>query len=82
MQVTTALAAVRILGVDLANYTMRCAVYQAAAEEILELVSHIDVTQWRDMAIGEGDDARFSTIIPVEQREFLEHLLDAVDGLR
>jgi hypothetical protein len=82
LQAETALNAVRILGVDIANLTMRVAVFQAASEGILELAAHIDVTQWQDTTIGEGDSARMVTVIPLEQREFLEHLLDAVDGLR
>jgi hypothetical protein len=83
MQAGTALNAVRILGVDIANLTMRVAVFQAVADEIMELAQHIDVTTWQDTTIGEGGtDPRMVTTVPLEQREFLERLLDAVDGLR
>ena len=82
MQPATALHAVRILGVDVANLSVRCAVFQAVSEELLELAMHIDVTQWQDATVGEGESARLMTRIPLEQREFLEHLLDALDGLR
>jgi hypothetical protein len=82
MQAATALHAVRIIGVDMANLAVRCAVFQAAAEEILELTEHIDVRQWEHTSIGEGDERRFVTTIPSEQREALEMLLDAVEALR
>jgi hypothetical protein len=82
MRVETALNAVRALGVDVANLTMRTALFQAASEELLEVVTHLDVTQWQDVTFGEGTEARMVTVIPLEQREFLEHLLDGVDGLR
>ena len=82
MQAATALHAVRIIGVDMANLAVRCAVFQAAAEEILELLDHIDVRQWEHMTLGEGEDTRYVTTIPSEQREVLERLLDAVDALR
>jgi len=82
MQAGTALNAVRILGVDIANLTMRVAVFQAVADEIMELAQHIDVTTWQDATFPEGENPRMMTCIPLEQREFLERLLDAVDGLR
>ena len=82
MQPATALHAVRILGVDVANLSARCAVYQAAAEEITELASLIDVRSWQTQQQGEGDQVRTVTVIPVEHREAIELLLDAVDGLR
>lgn len=82
MHPSTALAAVRILGVDVANLTARCAVYQAASEEILQIAQRIDARAWERATVGEGEDIRTVTSLPVDQLEALEQLLDAIDGLR
>jgi hypothetical protein len=82
MQATTALAAVRILGVDVANLTARCAVYQAAAEEILILAEQLDHRGWEKVTLGEGENTRVVTTLPPEQIEALDQLLDAIDALR
>lgn len=82
MQATTALTAVRILGVDVANLSARCAVYQAASEEILLIAARIDARSWEKSIVGEGADTRTVTVLPPDQIEALEQLLDAIDGLR
>lgn len=65
----------------MANLAVRCAVFQAAAEEITELADHIDRLQWETrQSEGEGD--RAVVCISLEQRELLDLLLDAIDGLR
>lgn len=82
MQATTALSAVRILGVDVANLSARCAVYQAAAEEILLIAARLDARAWEHSILGEGADTKTVTVLPPDQIEALDQLLDAIDALR
>ena len=77
MQADTALTPFGILGVDVANLSMRCAVYQAAAEEILIGRASIDRPQWEKTTIGEGEDTGSVTTHPPDSGSSLDHLLDA-----
>jgi hypothetical protein len=82
MQAATAQHAVRLLAVDVANLSARCAMYQAAAEEILLIAQRLDSRAWERSILGEGENTKTVTMLPPDQLEALDQLLDAIDGLR
>jgi hypothetical protein len=79
---STALTAIRMLGVDIANLTTRCAIFQAASEELQELANHVDMRAWEPRTLGEGEDTQYLICVPPDQREAVEQILTVIDGLR
>ena len=82
MQSSTALLAIRALGVDIANVMTKCAVFQAAFEELHVLTPQLDLRAWEPQLLGEGDDAQYAIVVPLEQREVIEQILNVIEGLR
>jgi len=82
VQNSTALRAIRSLGVDIANITTKCAVFQAAIEELHELTPVIDMRSWETQMMGEGEGSTMVIVVPLDQREVVEQILNIIDGLR
>jgi hypothetical protein len=78
----TAMHAIRLLGVDIANCMTRLAVYQATVEELIDLAGSVDTRSWEDLM---GDD-EVPTIVgvklPLDQQQVLQRILILIDGLR
>ncbi len=82
MMTSTALSAIRMLGLDIANLTTQQAIYKAAVEELMEVGAQIDMRSWEPRTVGEGEDTQYLICVPPDQREAVEHILNVIDGLR
>lgn len=76
-------AAVRSLGIDVANLSVKVAVQQAILEDLLQQASYIDPASWgkQDVAGLEGP-AIFTTLLTEEQAEQVRALLTSLKSLQ
>jgi hypothetical protein len=78
----TAMHAIRILGVDVANTMTQNAVYQATIEELLELSVQIDVNSWREPEVAEGEAPPREMLVPNSQLQVVHQILNLIAGMR
>lgn len=79
----TAMHAIRLLGVDMANLTTRVAVYQATIEELIELALTVDERSWEPIMEGDQGDHTVSWVkLPVDQQQALQRILLLINCLR
>lgn len=78
----TAMHAIRILGVDLANMTTQNAVYQASVEELIELAIKVDPRSWEPLMEDDDAPSIIGIKLPVDQQAVLEQIVMLIHNLR
>jgi hypothetical protein len=78
----TAMHAVRLLGVDAANLMTKLAVYQATAEELMELSAQVDERSWEHITEEDPHQGPFKAVLPDDQRVIVQRILMLINALR
>jgi hypothetical protein len=75
VQLETALAAIQVLGIDIANLTPNLAITKAQLDAVTEAAHQIDPRVWESRMIGEGENTTHETVIPPYQQDAILKLL-------
>lgn len=80
----TAMHAVRILGIDIANLSTQMAVFKASVEEMAELADLVDERSWQQAMSDDDEEHQTFTgmILPPDQYVALQRILMLINGLR
>jgi 3-deoxy-D-manno-octulosonate 8-phosphate phosphatase KdsC-like HAD superfamily phosphatase len=78
----TAMHAVRLLGVDIANTMTQLAVYQATAEELIEALNVIDERAWQPLLSDDEEPTVIGIKLPVDQQLAVQRILMLIGNLR
>ena len=78
----TAMHAVRILGVDIANLMTQVAVYKATVEELVELALTVDERSWEPLMADEDAPSILGMKLPMDQQQALQQILMLIHSLR
>jgi hypothetical protein len=78
----TAMHAIRLLGVDMANLQTRIAVYQATIEELIELSLTVDERAWEPLLADDDAPSVVGIKLPMDQQQTLQRILMLINNLR
>jgi len=78
----TAMHAVRILGVDIANLMTQVAVYKASVEELVELALTVDERSWEPLMADDDVPTAVGVQVPFDQQQTLQRILMLINSLR
>lgn len=78
----TAMHAVRLMGIDVANCMTKLAVYQATAEELLEAAVMVDSRAWEPLMADDDVPTVTGVKLPLDQNQALQRILMLIEGLR
>jgi hypothetical protein len=80
----TAMHAIRILGIDIANLTTQVSVFKASFEEMAELADIVDERSWQQVMSDDDEPMQTVTgvLLPPDQQLAFQRILMLINGLR